>query len=97
MKRTTRLDVAINRYKGPKGPGEWTTFEDKDSFGLVYAVAIEPGAWPAPHSEMVQEDAAWKLWGGEEILAAAGLSGKRGKAFVEQADGEYRDGIIFTK
>lgn len=70
------LNEAIAAYSDPTGPGTWSA-EDfhgsgRPSVGLTYKVDIE-GDGPEPHPELQTGDEPWKMWGGDAILAAAGL------------------------
>ncbi len=68
------LNVAIKAYGGDTGPGSWTIDENYPSIE-IRTIALDY-IWPSADLPKDQaSDAPWKLWGGDRILAAAGVHG----------------------
>lgn len=66
----TALEEAIASYAGETGPGVWGVEGDGDYGGSAYVLLT----YEVEAEEMSDDcDVIWKKWGGEAILAAAGL------------------------
>ncbi len=71
------------------GPGHWGVEAEWDVAGrpaiaLIYRVECSGGG-PEPHPDFVYADMPWSAWGGNAILAAAGM-----ETFTGMAEG-YTD------
>ena len=89
------LNDAISLYAGDIGPGRWVVPNlvgsgGRRCIGLTYIVEIA-GDGPEPHPEFTQDDAPWKLWGGDAILSTAGLESFDG--MTETYTDKYGDDI----
>lgn len=93
-----RLEAAIAAYEGDTGPGCWQVERDFDRvgqarIGLTYLLGI------SDQPEDMAGDEPWKIWGGNAILAQAGLESQDGHAdsWVDKyGDGVYGDSAIIN-
>ena len=90
------LEAAIAELAGLNaGPGYWTTDVTDEAVLLVYREDIEPPRWvdgDLVYPERVEyTDDPWKVWGGDQIIAAAGVG-----AAVESGIAVYRSKYAAT-
>lgn len=69
MKKAIEQHAATNT-----GPGVWVASEYRDDGRVMLAYQVACGGeGPEPHPDITQGDEPWKQWGGDAIIAAAGL------------------------
>lgn len=91
-----RLQAAIDAYKGDRGPGEWEISIDGEGtederVSLAYKVEIVKDEHnpSQPHPRIMAGDEPYLEWGGNAIIAAAGMMIYDG--CLDAMDGYYYD------